>query len=100
MRTLINYARSRYFQKSHGWGRTWFRWLWLDALSYAMARYCTLLWPGFRIYCRRVDRLFRDQHDWPRSYTADTGLDCWIDHYWDGESPQDAVDSEVEHWEG
>lgn len=99
MRTLIRFVRSRYFQKSHGFGRTWFSWLWLDALTFGLARYATLVWPGFRIYCFRVDQLFRDQYDWPRSYTTDTGLDSWIDHYWDGESPQDAVDSEVSYWE-
>lgn len=100
MLLLIRYAKQRHFQKSHGWGRTWCRWLWLDAVLFAVARYCTLRSPLFWLWCRKVDRLFIRQYDWPRSYTADTGLDCWIDCYWDGMSPQDAVDSEVDHWDG
>lgn len=99
MPALIKYAQDRYFQKSRGWGRTWVRWLWLDAALFATARWLTLHSPLFRRWCREVDRLFVAQFDWPRAMTTDTGFDCWIDPYWEGLSPQDAVDSEVENWE-
>lgn len=99
MTTLIRYAKSRYFEKSRGWGKSWVRWLWLDAVLFAIARRSTLHSPWFRNWCREVDRLFVEQYGWPRSMTADSGLDCWIDPYWNGMSPQDAVISEVEHWD-
>ena len=98
MQQLIIYARQRHFQKSHGWGKPWVRWLLLDAFMFAVARYCTLVSPKFRNWCLTVDALFCKQYDWPGSYTADTGLDCWIDAYWDGMSPDEAVASEVDHW--
>ena len=96
---LLRYAKERHFQKSHGWGRTWVRWLWLDAILFAFARWTTLHSPFFRRWCREVDRLFSKQFEFDWSYTENTGEDCWIDPYWDGLSPQDAVDSEVEHWD-
>lgn len=99
MQTLIRYAKRRHFSMSRGWGRPWCRWLWLDAAAFAVARYYTLISPSFRFWCEEVDRLFYEQHDWPASYTDGTGLDCWIDAYWKGWSPQDAVISEVEHWD-
>jgi hypothetical protein len=99
MNTLINYATSRHSQKRHGWGRTWCRWLWLDAIAFAVARYATLMSPWFRRWCREVDRLFIEQYEWPRSMVADTGFDCWIDSYWYGDSPQEAVDNEVDCWD-
>lgn len=98
MHTFINYARRRHFQKSHGWGSPWVKPLWLDALLFAIARTFTLYRPRFRRWCREVDRLFLELHEWPRSMTADTGIDSWIDPFWDGLTPQEAVDSEVSQW--
>lgn len=98
MSTFMNYARHRYFAKSHDFGKPWVRPLFLDAILFAVRRTFTLHRPGFRKWCSEVDRLFVGQHDWPRSYTKDTGLDSWVDAYWDRMSPQDAVDSEVDHW--
>jgi hypothetical protein len=100
MTTFVHYARRRYFCKSHGWGRTWVRWLWLDALLFAAARWSTLHSPWFRAWCRAVDRVFSSQYEWEPSYTRDTGLDSWIDSYWEGLSPEDAAYSEVQHWDG
>jgi hypothetical protein len=97
--SFVQYVRNRHFCKSHGFGKPWLRPLCLDAVVFASARWLTLHSPLFWIWCRDVDRLFREQYDWPRSMTTDTGRDCWIDAYWEGLSAQDAVDSEVDHWE-
>jgi len=99
MLTAIRYARQRYFEKRQGWGRPWVKCLWLDALLFGVARSWTLCSPRFRKWCRQVNHLFRVQYDWPSDMTADTGRDCWIDPYWQGLSPQDAVWQEVDHWE-
>ena len=99
MGTIVSYAKERYFQKSHGWGRTWVRWLWLDAILFAIARFYTLVSPRFCRWCREVDLLFVKQHACSFAVTANTGRDCWIDLYWDGLSPQEAVDSEVSYWD-
>lgn len=100
MNTFISYARQRYGDKRLGFGATWVRWLWLDALLFATARWWTLHSPRFHRWCSEVNTLFVEQYDWPRQMTEDTGVDCWIDPYWDGMTPQDAVDSEVSHWDG
>lgn len=99
MKILRYYISHRYFCKRQGWWRTWVRWLWLDALLWGTARYATYLSPLFRRYCHEVDQLFVEQHELAFSMTKTSGLDCWIDPYWSGMSPQDAVDSEVEHWD-
>jgi len=98
MNTWINYYKHRHFSKSHGWGKSWVSWLWLDAFLYATARCVTLISPFFRGWCCRVDSLF-DQHAYDGSYTKDTGLDCWIDSYWDGLSPTEAYQSEISYWD-
>lgn len=100
MPTLSWYLRNRYNEKALGFGRPWVRWLWLDAALYAVRRWSTYHSPWFRAWCCEVDRLFREQYEWPRDYTDDTERDCWIDAYWDKMSPQGAVDSEVSYWDG
>lgn len=99
MNTLIDYARHRYFCKCHGFGPPWVSWLWLDAILFAVARFVTLYSPFFALWCKKIDLLFIQNYEWDRSYTQDTGLDCWIDAYWDGSTPEDAVLDEVGAWE-
>lgn len=99
MITAIRYMQSRYFCKRRGWGRVWFRPIWLEAIVYGIVRYYRLKSRRFNRWCDQVDLLFVAQHDWPRAYTLDTGRDCWIDGYAEGMSPQDAVDNEVQHWD-
>lgn len=99
MTTLARYIKGRYVQKSRGWGKPWVRWLWLDALLFGVTRWATLNSPWFRRWCREVDRLFRVDFDFSFDLTEGSGRDCWIDAYWDRLSPQEAVDSEVSHWE-
>jgi hypothetical protein len=99
MITFVRYVQSRHHSKSCGFGPVPSLPLWLDAVLYAARRFATLCSPLFYLWCRRVDRLFVEQAGWPRSMMADTGRDCWIDHYWDGRTPQDAVDSEMDHWD-
>lgn len=99
MITIARYAKSRHFSMSHGWGKPLVAWLWLDAMVFAISRYCTLRSPWFAAWCRKVDRLFREQHDCVGSMTTQTGRDCWIDAYRDGLSPEDAVDTEVSYWD-
>lgn len=98
MMTFMQYAKSRYFSKSHGFGRPWVKWLWLDAALFAAARCLTLASPFFWNWCRRVDSLF-DQYAYEGSFTKDTGLDCWIDAYWDGLTPTEAFESEIGYWD-
>lgn len=53
----------------------------------------------FTEFCNQVDTYFRVHCDWPRSYTQDTGTDCWLEWYKEGMSPEDAAITEIEHWE-
>lgn len=53
----------------------------------------------FTEFCNQVDTYFRVNYDWPRSYTQDTGTECWLERYKAGDSPEDAAISEIEHWE-
>ncbi len=96
---FIRYVKRRYFYKSHGWGKTWCKWLWLDAVLFATARTATLYSPKFYLWCRSVNKIFRERFDWPRNMTDDTGKDCWIDAYWQGDSPEKAVLDEVDCWD-
>jgi hypothetical protein len=98
MFVFVRYFRERYFAKSRGWGRPWTRCLTLDALLFASRRTMTLHSSRFRRWCREVNRLFVVRYDWPGHMIEDTGPDCWIDGYWEGMTPEEAVDSEVEHW--
>ena len=95
----IEYARSRYFSQRQGWGPRGFRPMWLEAIVYGVVRAWRLRSRGFNKWCDEVDALFVEQYDWPRSYTLDSGRDCYIDEWVQGATPQDAVDCEVDHWD-
>lgn len=99
MSTLAYYVSHRYGTKSRGFGEP-VRFMWLDALLFGVKRWCTLHSPFFRTYCRKIDRIFTEEYAWEHGrFTEHTGLDCWIDGYWEGVTPEDAAGSEVSYWE-
>lgn len=103
MLKFIQCAKSRHFSMSNGFGvpitGPWVRWLWLDALLFAIHRFYVIWSPGFRAWRKEVDVLFCEQFDSGRSMTEYTGVEHWIDAYLDGMSPQDTVDNEVSYWD-
>lgn len=56
-------------------------------------------WTDFDEWCDAVDAYFKKHYDWTGSYTKDTGRECWRRNFDDGETPEDAALSEIEHWE-
>lgn len=99
IKTVRRYTKDRFNCMRHGWGRPRFRPLWLEAIVYAVVRTRRLQSRAFNRWCDEVDALFVAQFNWRRPYTLDGGRDCFIDSYANGMTPQQAVDSEVQHWE-
>jgi len=54
---------------------------------------------AFDRWCDEVDAYFVKVADWPRSYTHDTGRDCWREWFDEGLSSKDAALEEISHWE-
>ncbi len=96
---FIRHFKNRHTSKSLGFGKPWVSWLWLDALLWASAMCLTRINPFFWDWCARVDGLIDERSAYAASYCKDTGYDCWIETYWAGLSPTEAVDSEMSYWE-
>lgn len=100
MKTFVHAFSQRYSYMKRGWGKPWFKWLYLDAFMFAIATTATIWSPWFFCWRRSVDTHFRNRTDYEGRYTEDTGVECWIDQYWNGANPEDAFLEEVSHWEG
>ena len=97
--TAIRYAKQQHHHMQMDWGGPYSRPLWTKAIVYGVARAWRLKSRAFNRWCDSLDKLYASQCGFEYSYTKNCGRDCWIDQYVEGESPQEAMDTDRQHWD-
>ncbi len=53
----------------------------------------------FDQWCDEIDRICRDELEFDHDYTKGTGRECWRQGFDDGETPRQALESDMSYWE-